>query len=144
MSVRNTLAENIVEVLKDIRDPRPVLVTREPFDVEKLAITQFPALLIQTGVEERDTETMHTAGIRRGTIAYNIRGFVRGDELDRKRNELIEAIEETLDSDRYREQGKSVVQNSQITNIEVVERLAPLAEFVMTYEITYYFVRGTA
>lgn len=144
MSVRNTLAENIVEVLKDIRDPRPVLVTREPFDVEKLAITQFPALLIQTGVEERDTETMHTAGIRRGTIAYNIRGFVRGDELDRKRNELIEAIEEKLDSDRYREQGKSVVQNSQITNIEVVERLAPLAEFVMTYEITYYFVRGTA
>jgi len=144
MSIRNDLADNIVEVLKDIRDPRPVLVTREPFDVEKLAITQFPAILIQTGVEDRDTETMHTAGVRRGTITYQIRGFVRGTELGKKRNDLIEAIEEKLDSDRYREKTKSVVQNSQITRVEVIERLAPLAEFVMDYEINYYFVRGSA
>jgi hypothetical protein len=143
MSIRNDLADNIVEVLTDIRSPRPVLVTREPFDVEKLAITQFPAILVQTGVEDRDTETM-AAGLRRGTITYNLRGFVRGTELDKKRNELIEAIEETLDSDRYREKGGSVVQNSQITRIEVIERLAPLAEFVMDYEVTYYFRRGTA
>lgn len=144
MSIRNDLADNIVEVLKDIRDPRPVLVTREPFDVEKLAITQFPAILVQTGIEDRDTETMAMAGYRRGTITYNIRGFVRGTELDRKRNELIEAIEEKLDSDRYREKGTSVVQNSMITRVEVVERLAPLAEFTMSYEVTYYFRRGTA
>lgn len=144
MSIRNDLADNIVEVLKDIRDPRPVLVTREPFDVEKLAITQFPAILIQTGVEERDTESMHTAGVRRGTITYTVRGFVRGTELDQKRNELIEAIEEKLDGNRYREKGTSVVQNSQITRVEVVERLAPLAEFQIDYEITYYFTRGSA
>lgn len=143
MSIRNSLADNIVEVLKDIRDPRPVLVTREPFDVEKLAITQFPAILVQTGIEDRDTETM-AAGYRRGTITYNLRGFVRGNELDKKRNSLIEAIEEKLDADRYREQGTAVVQNSQITRIEVIERLAPLAEFVMDYEVTYYFVRGSA
>ena len=143
MSIRNDLADNIVEVLKDIRSPRPVLVTREPFDVEKLAITQFPAILVQTGIEDRDTETM-AAGLRRGTITYNLRGFVRGTELDKKRNELIEAIEEKLDSDRYREKGGTVVQNSQITRIEVIDRLAPLAEFVMDYEITYYFRRGSA
>lgn len=144
MSNRNDIADNIVEVLKDIRDPRPVLVTREPFDVEKLAITQFPAILIQTGAEERETETMAVAGFRRGTITYTIRGFVRGNELDRKRNELIEAIEEKLDSDRYRGKTTSVVQNSQITSVEVIERLPPLAEFSMTYEVTYHFVRGTA
>ena len=74
MSLRNDIANNIVEVLKDIADPRPVLVTREPFDVEKLAITQFPAILIQSGSEERDTETMG-AGVRRGTISFQIRGF---------------------------------------------------------------------
>lgn len=144
MSIRNDLANNIVEVLQDIRDPRPVLVTREPFDVEKLAITQFPAILIQTGIEERDTETMAATGKRRGTITYNIRGFVRGTELDRKRNELIEAIEEKLDGERYREKTSSVVQNSMITRVEVIERLSPLAEFQMDYEIVYYFVRGSA
>lgn len=143
-SIRNDLADSIVEILQDIRYPRPVLVTREPFDVEKLAITQFPAILVQTGSEERDTETMHTAGVRRGTIQYLLRGFVRGTELDKKRNELIEAIEEKLDADRYRGKETSVVQNSQIIQVDVVERLSPLAEFTMTYEITYYFTRGTA
>lgn len=143
-SIRNDLADSIVEILKDIRYPRPVLVTREPFEVEKLAITQFPAILVQTGAESRDTETMHTAGVRRGTIQYLLRGFVRGTELDKKRNELIEAIEEKLDADRYRGKETSVVQNSQIVSVDIVERLSPLAEFTMTYEITYYFTRGTA
>lgn len=144
MSNRNDLADNIVEVLQDIREPRPVLVTREPFDVEKLAITQFPAILVQTNNETRNTETMASGGFRQGTIIYNIRGFVRGNELDRKRNELIEAIEEKLDSDRYRGKTTSTVQNSQVTNVEVIERLAPLAEFVISYEVDYLFVRGSA
>jgi|TARA_B100001094_G_C17847943_1_gene631187 hypothetical protein len=143
MSLRNDIANNIVEVLKDIADPRPVLVTREPFDVEKLAITQFPAILIQSGSEERDTETMG-AGVRRGTISFQIRGFQRGTELDAKRNALIEAIEETLDSDRYRNKTSSQVQNSMITSIEVVERLAPLAEILIEFEVVYYFQRGSA
>ena len=143
MSLRNQIADNIVEVLKDIADPRPVLVTREPFDVEKLAITQFPAILIQSGSEERDTETMG-AGVRRGTISFQIRGFQRGTELDAKRNALIEAIEETLDSDRYRNKTSSQVQNSMITSIEVVERLAPLAEILIEFEVVYYFQRGSA
>jgi len=96
MSLRNNIAENLLEVLKDIRDPRPVLVTREPFEVEKLAITQFPAILISTGSEERDTETMGANGVRRGTIIFQLRGFIRGTELDKKRNQLIEAIEEQI------------------------------------------------
>jgi hypothetical protein len=35
-------------------------------------------------------------GRRMGTITYDIRGYVRGTELDRRRNDLIEAIEEAL------------------------------------------------
>ena len=144
MSLRNDIANNIVEVLKDISDPRPVLVTREPFEVEKLAITQFPAILVNSGSEERDTETMGTGGVRRGTIQFQLRGFQRGTELDHKRNQLIEAIEEQLDSDRYRGKTSGKVQNSMVTSIEVIERLAPLAEVVINFEVTYYFQRGSA
>tara|TARA_R110000796_G_scaffold4380_2_gene16955 strand:+ start:1143 stop:1577 length:435 start_codon:yes stop_codon:yes gene_type:complete len=144
MSLRNDIADNLVDVLKDISNPRPVLVTREPFEVEKLAITQFPAILIATGSEERDTETMGSSGVRRGTIIFQLRGFQRGTELDRKRNELIEAIEETLDSDRYRGLTSGQVQNSMVASVEVIERLAPLAEFVINFEVTYYFQRGSA
>ena len=62
MSIREQSAINITDTLKEIRDPKPVLVTRDPFDVEKLAITQFPALLVQQTVEERSTITMGVPG----------------------------------------------------------------------------------
>jgi molecular chaperone DnaK (HSP70) len=142
-NTRELIAIDIVNVLKDIPNPRLVLVTREPFAVEELAITQFPAVLVTTGVEERDTVTM-SAGLRQSTINYNIRGFVRGIELDTRRNVLIEAIEEALDADRYRDLGNSRVLNSQVTSIEVVERMAPLAEVMITFSVTYVFTRGTA
>lgn len=143
-NTRELIAQNIVDVLKDIDDPRLVLVTRDPFNVEELAITQFPAVLVQTGLEERETVSMHTGGLRESTITYTIRGFVRGVEIDTRRNRLIEAIEEALDKDRYRDLGVSTVLNSQVVGIEIVDRLAPLAEFTVTYQVRYVFVRGTA
>lgn len=141
MSIREQVAENIVSVLKDIEYPAPVLVTREPFVVQELAITQFPAILVQIQTEERSTITMGapTVGRRQGTITYQLRGFVRGTELDRRRNELIEAIEEKLDAQRYRE--VEGVTDSQVTLIEIIERQPPLAEFVITYQVRYNYLR---
>jgi hypothetical protein len=138
MSIRETTAKDIVIVLSQILDPKLVLVTREPFEPEKLAITQFPSVLITSRDEEKNTVTMGapTNGIRMGTITYEIRGFVRGNELDAKRNDLIESIEEALDLDRYRNQ-PGVIINSQVTNIEIVDRLPPLAEVMITYVVNY-------
>jgi hypothetical protein len=141
MSIREDIVTNIVTTLQNIADLQPVLVTREPFDVEKLAITQFPAILITSVNEERTTETM-SIGIRQGTIAYTVRGFVRGNEIDKKRNDLIEAIEEALDADRNRGQNKSVVQDTQVASIEVIDRLPPLGEVVLTVNVRYVFTRG--
>lgn len=145
-NIREQLADNIVEVIQGITDPRPVLVTREPFQVDRLAITQFPAVLVQVAREERSTITMGApgSGRREGTILYNIRCYVRGEELDRKRNDLIEAIEESLEGDRYRDLYTSGVTDSQVTVIEVVDRLPPLAEFNIEFEVTYNYLRGTA
>lgn len=142
MSIRETTAKDIVIVLREIAEPRPVLVTREPFDPEKLAITQFPAILVVSRDESKESRTMGlpNAGIREGTIEYEIRGYVRGVELDTRRNDLIEAIEEALDQDRYRNQAGSVI-DSQVTNIEIIDRLPPLAEFVITYAVRYFHKR---
>ena len=143
MSVREDIAVNLVTTLKEINSIKPVLVTREPFDVEKLAITQFPAILVTSTNEERNTETM-SAGIRSGIITYTIRAFVRGNELDTKRNDIIEAIEEALDADRNRGQGRGVVLDTQTVSVEVIERLPPIAEAVLTVNVNYIFRRGTA
>lgn len=143
MSIREDLANNIVETLAEIDTPRPVLITRQPFNVEELAITQFPAILVQTTTEDRELLTMGaSSGRKQGTIRYQIRGFVRGTELDTKRNDLIEAIDEILDGDRYRDKAKTVVMDSIVVGIEVIERQPPLAEFVMNFDVTYNYVMG--
>lgn len=142
-NLRELIADNIVTVLKDCEDPRPVLVTREPFNVVEIAITQFPAILITAVREDRETITMGLPGLGRrlGTIDFEIRGYVRGTELDRKRNDLIEQIEESLDSDRYRALQADGVIDSQVVTIEVIERAPPLAEFVITYRVRYNYLR---
>lgn len=144
MSIRENSAVNIVECLREIDDPQPVLVTRDPFDVEKLAITQFPAILIQQTNETRQTISMGVTGVgrRSGVMEFQLRGFVRGTELDTRRNAFLEAIENALDSDRYRDQIAQGVTDTQIVNIEIVPRLQPLAEFVVTVEVHYNYVRG--
>ena len=141
MSLREDFAVNIVNVLKDMRDPKPVLVTRDPFDVEKLAITQFPAILVATGNETRQDISM--AVLRQGVIQYTIRAFVRGAgvALDKLKNDMIERIEETLDLDRTRgTSNKNMI--TRVTQITVPDRLAPLAEVVMVVEVRYAYTKG--
>lgn len=144
-NLRQQITQNIITVLKDAEDPRPVLVTAEPFNAAELAITQFPAVLITGTTENRETITMGAlgAGRRQGTIEYTIRGFVRGNELDRQRNDLIERIEEVLDSDRYRTLIANGVVDSQVIAINIIERQAPLAEFEIIYQVRYNYLRGT-
>ena len=147
MSNREDIAKNIQDVLGDMTPPRPVLVTREPFDVNKLAITQFPAVLITTGNESREDNTM--SGGRRGTIDVNIRGYVRSDgrqgqiqSVDQKRNELIERIEETLNSDRTRGVSCKAV-TTRGSSIEVFDRTPPLGEFNLIAQVLYSFDKDT-
>ena len=139
MSTRETVIENIVSLLKDMDDPKPILVSREPFDVEKLAITQFPAILVQSGDEIRFDSAMKS---REGQINYVIRSFVRGVELDKKKNEIVERIEETLDADRKRGTTNSAMK-TQVISVTPVDRLAPLGEVLVTVQVQYKYPRGT-
>lgn len=147
MSNREDIITNVIEVLEDMAPPRPVFVSREPFDVEKLAITQYPALLVTTGNEEREDYAM--GGLRRGTIQINIRGFVRSDgrkgfvqSVDQKRNELIERIEEALNTNRDRELNATRASTTHVTAVEVIDRTPPLGEFLLVAEVQYSFTKG--
>lgn len=143
LSLREQIADAIVISIQELDNPRVSLVTREPFEPDKIAITQFPAVLVQMDVEERETITMGlpNMGRRMGTITYVVRGYVRGVDLDSKRNELITAIENQLDQDRYLGLYESGVTDSQVRRIEVVNRLPPLAEFRIEFEVKYNYVR---
>jgi len=138
MNVRETIIEDMIRVLKDMDDPKPVLVTRQPFDVQELAISQFPALLITSGDENRIDIAM---GSRQGSVQYTIRAFVRGTEIDKKRNEIIERIEETLEEDRKRSTENFSVR-TQVLQIVPVPRLEPLGEVTVLVQVDYKYRRG--
>lgn len=150
MSTRELITQNVLETIEDMANPRVNLVTREPFEIEKLAITQFPAVLVETGNELREDIAM--GGLRRGTIEIQVRGFVRSDarkgsiiNVDSKRNELIERLEEALNQMRDRsvdstQQGLTVT--TRVQQIQIQTRTPPLGEFLMTVEVRYNFTKG--
>jgi hypothetical protein len=147
MSNRESAVKNIIEVLEDMNPPRPTFVSREPFDLDKLAITQFPALLVTAGNETREDQAM--GGYRRGIIEVNIRGFVRSDgrkgfvqSVDEKRNNLIERIEEALNTNRNRELATARAATTHVVSVEVIDRTPPLGEFLMIAEVHYSFTKG--
>ena len=146
MSARENIAKDIVEQLQNMSNPAPALVTREFFEFDKLAITQFPAILVVSANEER-TDISLTE--RQAVQQVELRCFVRGTQLDTIRNNVIERIEEQLE-DEGRDRNITVDNtvthyvNSTITNIEVIERVAPIGQVNLTLTVTYVYKRGNA
>ena len=143
MSARELIAEDIKEQLINMSDPAPGNVTREFFEFEKLAITQYPAILIVTGNEERTDVSMSE---RQGILQVELRCFVRGNELDTKRNQLVEVIEQTLEGSRGRnlttEKDATHYVETRVTNVEVIERNPPIGQVIVTIEVEYMYKRG--
>lgn len=145
MSAREQITKDIVLQLQNMSNPAPGLVTRDTFDFEKLAITQYPAIQVWAGSEERSNISMSE---RQAILQIQLRCFLRGNELDTQRNNLIENVEQTLETQSNRD---ITINNAahhyavtRITSIEIIERQPPLAECVITVEIEYVYKRGNA
>ena len=148
MSIREDIAVNIVNTLDAVTSPIEFKkISRQQFDPEDdLADTQFPALYISTGDEVREDFALgdYSAGKRSGTIDYVIVGYVKGTEinLDTKRNEFIEVVEETLDTDRTK---GGYAKETKIIEVSSDEgTLYPLGGVRIVVRVFYEFVRGTS
>lgn len=143
MSARENIAKNIQSQLENMTAPSFAHVSREKFDIEKLAITQFPACLIATTNEERSDVSVSE---RQGTITFQLRCFLRGNQIDTLRNELCEGVEETLEVSRNRDitLTNSNIHNvtTHISSIEVVDRELPLGEVIINVDVTYTYTKG--
>ena len=116
MSVRESIAANIITTLQDVIAPvRISYVTREPFQFDKLSNAQYPAVLVRTADENREDSTIGgSIGKRIATINYELVCFVKAGLIDQARNNIIEAIEEGLDVDRTR---GGFAKDTQITQV---------------------------
>jgi len=147
MSIRENIASNIISTLDAVTSPIEFKkITREPFDPEELADPQFPALYISTGDETREDFSLgdYSAGKRTGTIDYVIVGYVKGTtiNLDTKRNEFIEVVEETLDTDRTR--GGNALETKIVEVSSDEGTLYPLGGIRIVVRVFYEFIRGTS
>ena len=147
MSLREDIAANIITTLDAVTSPIEIVkITREPFKPEELADPQFPALYITTGDELREDFALGdtAAGKRSGTIDYVLIGYVKGSDtnLDTKRNQLIEVIEETLDADRTRGGNAKETKIVEVSSDEGT--LYPLGGIRIVVRVFYEFVRGTS
>ena len=147
MSFRENIANNIITVLDAVSSPIEfVKITREPFKVEELSDKQFPALYITTSDESREDFALgdYSAGKRAGTIDFIVVGYVKGAEtnIDTKRNQLIEVIEETLDTDRTR--GGNAKETKIIETNSDEGTLYPLGAIRIVVRVFYEFTRGTS
>tara|TARA_E500000178_G_C16910291_1_gene702283 strand:- start:347 stop:799 length:453 start_codon:yes stop_codon:yes gene_type:complete len=149
MSVRESIAQDIVQTLQGIVTPAPVIVTRNPLQTSDLANTQYPAIFVRTTEEVREDITQGTAGLRTGEIEYTIIGYVYAESsatsannnIDTKRNELVEAICEELEKDRKR---NSQALNSFVTRVTVDDgTIFPVGQVNITYSVLYKYTKGT-
>ena len=143
MSVRESIAANIITTLKDVITPvRISYVTREPFEFDKLSNAQYPAVLVRTADENREDSTIGgSIGKRIATINYELVCFVKAGIIDQARNNIIEAIEEGLDVDRTR---GGFAKDTQITQVEIDEgSIDPIGGVILTVRVMYEYTRGT-
>ena len=145
MSVRENIASNLLSTISGISSPITIKKdTRQPFQLDELSDKQYPAVIVQTSEETReDSELGSGAKTRIGTIDFSILGFVKGAEsnIDTLRNQLITAIETSLESDITR---SSNALDTEVISVETDEgTLFPIGGIRMVVRCTYEFQAGT-
>ena len=145
MSARENITLRVEKILKNMSNPGVGTVSRNFFDFEKLAITQFPAILILPTTETREDISMSE---RQGTMTINLRCFVRGESIDTLCNDIVRNIEETIETERALDNTASAdgthVVEAEVVEIQVIERNPPIGEVTVVLEVTYIYKRGNA
>ena len=145
MSVRENIASNLLSTISGISSPITIKkATRQPFILDELSEQQYPAVIIQTSEENRDDSELGSgAKTRIGTIDFVILGFVKGAEsnIDTARNQLITAIETSLETDITRS-GNAL--DTEVVQVETDEgSLFPVGGIRMTIRCMYEYQAGT-
>ena len=144
MSVRENIASNLLSTISGISSPSIKKATRQPFELDELSDKQYPAVIVQTSEETREDQELGSgAKTRIGTIDFAILGFVKGAEsnIDTLRNQLITAIETSLESDITR---SSNALDTEVISVETDEgTLFPIGGIRMVVRCTYEFQAGT-
>jgi hypothetical protein len=98
---------------------------------------------VRTANETREDASMGgSATSRHGTIDYELICFVKHKNIDTARNQIAEAIDEKLDTDRTR--GGHAI-DTQVISVEVDDgTIDPIGGVIVTVQVLYSYTRGDA
>lgn len=139
MSKREDIATQIVKSLKTVRAVKSV--TREPKRIDELSRASFPHVLVESANEIRDVSSFGQTVRHQADIDFLINIVVMGKDRDSQRNNILAAIEETLQADATL---AGLVHDSYVTQIQIreIEEAEPMATAAMIYTVRYYYDRG--
>ena len=141
-SRRELIVRNIVDSLTNQQTVRLGSITRSPgVDILELANTAFPAVIIESGNEVRESITQGgPVQQRQATMLVNIQVWINTlNGADAFRNSLIEGIEELLDQDPTR--GANAF-DTQLIEIEPGTDTAPYSSMNLVFTIPYVYTKG--
>ena len=144
MSKREDIAVNIITTLQGVSSPQIKKLTRQPFPLEELAQSQYPAVLVQTQEETKEDQAIGSGSQTRvNNLEFLITGYVKGSEsnIDTARNNLASAIETALESDITRN-GNAL--DTEVISIETdAGSLFPYGAVLITVRVIYEHQAGT-
>ena len=144
MSKREDIAVNIITTLQGVSSPQIKKLTRQPFPLEELAQSQYPAVLVQTQEETKEAQAIGSGSQTRvNNLEFLITGYVKGSEsnIDTARNNLASAIETELEND--------ITRNNNALDTEVISletdagTLFPYGAISMVVRVIYEHDSGT-
>lgn len=141
-SRRELIVRDIVDTLKNQQTVRLGTVSRDPgLELAELANTAFPAVIVESGSETRESITqMGSSQKRQAVMSVNISVWVNtNSRADSLRNDLIEAIEELLDQDPTR--GGNAF-DTQLTEVETNTDTQPYSSMNLIFTIPYVYTKG--
>ena len=142
-SKRELITQNIVDTLKNQQTARFGTITRDPgIELQDLAATAFPAVVIESGNEERTSITQGgLTQTRESFMDVNISVWTNSNSLvDTLRNSLIESVEELLDADPTR--GGYALDTQLVSVVTNNNETAPYFAMGMTFQIRYLYTKG--
>jgi hypothetical protein len=143
MSQRELIIRNIVETLK-VKSVGLGTVTRDPgLNIKDLAVTGFPAVIIESGNEERETYSQGgPAAVRFSLFDVNLRVFITNVAVsDSVRNKVIESIENALEKDPDR--GGNAI-DTQLISVVTDNSEKPYIIMDLVFQVRYLYQRGHA
>ena len=140
MSKREDIAKYLVEQLEQVRYIKNV--SRNPINATQLPKDQFPYVVIESANEVREPSSFSNEVRQVADIDYVINVFVSGDELDSRRNDIMEEVEKKLQKDSTL---NGNAYDSYVSEIQVreIENNDPFAQSAMVYTVRYFYKRGT-